>query len=195
MKLNPIFDTIYCPCFPNNSYSMCLHSVPVSLYGSFDWYFYWLLISLLLFCLWVRWAECRFNTFIAVMAVKAAAELNCARGVCFVSEASRREFWMFRFCNNSWTSGSVSAPRPLLFASSSVLLLRIVLSLSPGRLLSAETCSYIRARSPGGTWNKIKMSAFLHGSKGFGKLTVKAPVLIGLNGRKQPASEAQMMLF
>lgn len=117
MKLNPIFDTIYCPCFPNNSYSMCLHSVPVSLYGSFDWYFYWLLISLLLFCLWVRWAECRFNTFIAVMAVKAAAELNCAWGVCFVSEASRREFWMFRFCNNSWTSGSVSAPRPLLFAA------------------------------------------------------------------------------
>lgn len=32
---------------------------------------------------------------------KSAAEPNCARGVCFVSEASQRDFWMFRFSNNS----------------------------------------------------------------------------------------------
>lgn len=105
---------------------------------------------------------------------KSAAEPNCARGVCFVSEASQRDFWMFRFSNNSLTSGSISTPGPLLSAARrlSSCLPSLVLSLLSARLLSAETRSYVRVRFPDGTWNKIKMSAFLHGSKGFGKLTV-----------------------
>lgn len=81
---------------------------------------------------------------------KSAAEPNCTRGVCFVSEASQREFWTFRFCNNSLTSGSISTPRPPLLGARRLSCYAAVqhrLSCCPCCL---PACS---RRSPVHTWN------------------------------------------